>query len=231
MAELESTSVETPEVAEPEVEVTGAEEPEPAEPVSEGKTDADARFAQMRRENEAKETELAEVKAELARLQARQSAIDSFTNEHDFDEIEALAQMSGYSRDDIEAKLSKEEESQGKDIEISNLKKELEDIRIEQRMREDLILLQKVDPSIDSLEDLGEDYANYIAAGLSAKEAYGAINFLKGLEEATPPKEIGKVKAEPAQKDYYTEAEVAKMSPEEKQANWEKIFNSFSKWK
>jgi hypothetical protein len=240
MAEFESTSVETSEVAEPTEEVTGVEEQETAEPVSEktvepeetGKTEEDAAWARMRREAEqarkdaeAAQRELAELKA---RNEARESAYSRLTG-NDNGEIAAIAEATGMSEDEVIAEIEAAQESAQKDLLIEQLQDRVTSIEAEKLMQEDLEKIRKVDPSLKSLEDLGEGYIEYISAGLDPVKAYWAIKAEERANEVTPPKEIGRVETSTAEKDYYTDAEIDAMSSEELTKNWKKVMASWDR--
>lgn len=234
--EFENTSAETPEVAEPEVEETnetGVEDQDVATPESEEhqKTDADSAFAEMRRAREAAEREAADAKAELEHLKAQQEAREStfsrLTGKDEDAEIAALAELTGMSEDEIRAEMEAASESAEKDLRIQMLEEQINSSEAERMMQEDLAKLRKIDPSLKSLEDLGDEYIEYIAAGLPPERAYWAIKAEERANQATPPKEVGKVATGTAEKDRFTEAEIEAMSPEQRRANWKKIFNSW----
>ena len=237
MADFESTGVEVSEVAEP-TEETGVEEPEVAEQVSEpeeqsGKTDADARFAEMRRAQEAAEREAAEARAELAELQAqteaRSSAFARLTGRDEDAEIAALAEITGMSEDEIRAEMEAAEESAQKDLEIQHLREQVDSIEADRMMQEDLNELRKIDPSLKSLDELGDQYIEYIAAGLPPERAYWAVKAEQRANQATPPKEIGAVATGSAEKDYFTDAEIDAMSPDQLTKNYKKILASWER--
>ena len=236
MADYESTGVEVSEVAEP-TEETGVEEPEVAEQVSEpeesGKTDADARFAEMRRAQEAAEREAAEAKAELAELQAqaeaRSNAFARLTGREEDAEIAALAEITGMSEDEIREEMEAAQESAQKDLEIQKLRDQVDSIEADRMMQEDLNELRKIDPSLKSLEDLGDKYIEYIAAGLPPERAYWAVKAEERANQATPPKEIGAVVTGSAEKDYFTDAEIDAMSPDQLTKNYKKILASWER--
>ena len=232
-------SEEMQEVAEPanEPEESSEEIQDPAEPDSEqveGKTSADAAFAQLRREKEAAEKELADLRAEQEREAALRAAEDN-----------AIAEMTGY--DDIAYLLA---ESSGKSIEEINadieLQKELAELRHDKEMlqgqlaevsadklmAEDLAEIQKFDPSVKTLADLGESWEAYrLGAGLTAQQAYFAAKAEKEATQIKPAKPIGKVNPTPVESEFFTEAQVAAMTSAEKTANAEKIMASLPHWK
>ena len=99
-------------------------------------------------------------------------------------------------------------------------------------MAEDLAEIQKFDPSVKSLTDLGDSWEAYrLGAGLTAQQAYFAAKAEQEATQIKPAKPIGQVNPAPVESDYCSEAEVAAMTSEEKTANWEKIMNSIPKWK
>lgn len=242
MADFESTSVETSEVAEPTEEVTGVEEQETAEPVSEetaepeekGKTEEDAAWARMRRESEQAKKDLEVAQKELAQLkasnEARESAYSRLTG-NDNGEIAAIAEATGMTEDEVLAEIEAAQVSAQKDLLIEQLQKQVTSIEAEKLMQEDLEKIRKVDPSLKSLDDLGEGYIEYIEAGLDPVKAYWAIKAEEQANAATPPKEIGRVETTPVEKDYYTDAEIDAMSSEELTKNWKKVMASWDRRK
>lgn len=206
---LDNTGVEVQEVAEPAEEVvTGAEEQEVAEPVDK----SDAAFAEMRRE--------------IERLQLENARKDKalglyFDGENK--EVKAIAHAMGQDPADVQKAFDA-------DAKISQLEETLQSERAERAMEKDLAEIQKIDPNVKSLDDLGETYANYIRAGLSGVEAYAAIKAKENLNTETPPKTIGNLSTAPVKKDYFTSEEVDRMSPSEQLANHEAIMNSMARW-
>lgn len=250
MSDFESTSVETSEVAEPtnetgvedqefaepESEATETEENEDVEPEeSEGKSDADAAFARMRRENEqylaeleAAREELDELREANAKTEARNEAISKLTGNEN-GEIAALAEVTGMSEEEIIAEMEAAQESAQKDLKIQQLEERVNSVEAERLMQADLATLQKIDPTLTSLESLGDDYIQYVSAGLEPEAAYWAIKAKETANRATPPKEVGKVSTGPADKDYFTEAEIDAMSPEQQRKHYKKIIASWER--
>lgn len=206
---LDNTGAEVQEVAEPAEEVvTGAEEQEVAEPVDK----SDAAFAEMRRENE-------RLRLEIARKDKALGLYFDGENK----EVKAIAHAMGQDPADVQKAFDA-------DAKISQLEETLQSERAERAMEKDLAEIQKLDPNVKSLDDLGETYANYIRAGLSGVEAYAAIKAKENLNTETPPKTIGNLSTAPVKKDYFTSEEVDRMSPSEQLANHEAIMNSMAKW-
>ena len=251
MSDFESTSAEMQEVAEPaeteEVMETGVEDQEAAEPESETeeveveaeetesdshKTEADASFAAMRRQMEEAQKEARDARAELERGQAQTEAKDDafsrLTGNEDW-EIKALAEVTGMSEDEIKAEMEAAEENAEKDLRIQQLEEQVGEIESERLMQADLEALRKIDPSLKSLEDLGPEYPEYIVAGLSPERAYWAIKAQERANQAEPPKAVGKVATGTVEKDYFTEAEIDAMSPEQQRKNYKKILASWER--
>jgi len=239
MADYESTSVETSEVAEPTEEVTGVEEQETAEPVSEEtveeepkRTEEDAAWARMRREAEQARADAEAAQRELAELRAREEAREATYSRltgSDNGDIAAIAEATGMSEDEVLAEIEAAQESARKDLRIEQLEREVTSIQAERLMQEDLETIRKIDPSLKSLTDLGEGYIEYVAAGLDPVKAYWAVKAEEQANTATPPKEIGKIQTSPAEKDYFTDAEIDAMSSEELEKNWKKIMASWDR--
>lgn len=206
---LDNIGAEVQEVAEPAEEVvTGEEEQEVAEPADK----SDAAFAEMRRENE-----------RLRLENARKDKALGLYFDGENKEVKAIAHAMGQDPADVQKAFDA-------DAKISQLEETLQSERAERAMEKDLAEIQKLDPNVKSLDDLGETYANYIRAGLSGVEAYAAIKAKENLNTETPPKTIGNLSTAQVKKDYFTSEEVDRMSPSEQLANHEAIMNSMAKW-
>ena len=237
MADYESTSVETSEVAEPTEEVTGAEEQETADPVSNEspeprRTEEDAAWARMRRESEQARAEAEAARRELEELKAQNEARQSTYSRligSDNGEIAAIAEATGMSEDEVIAEMEAAEESARKDLRIAELEQQVTNIEAERLMQADLQELRKIDPTLNSLEDLGDGYIEYVASGLSPERAYWAIKAEQMAHEAKPPVTAGKVATGSAEKNYYTDAEIDAMSSEQLTKNWKKVMASWER--
>lgn len=233
------TGVEVQEVAEPAE--TGAEEQEVAEPVDveetdstgaepeSGKTDQDTAFAELRRAKEEAEAKAKETEKELEQLKTYRSLLGK-VSDSDVPEIDIVAQALGISPEELETEL--EEEMQLSEIEKQNeqLSEELEAIKLEKAMQSDLVEIQKIDPTVKELSDLGEYYFKCIQAGMSGIDAYHATKFKESQTKTTPAPEIGKVNQAETKKDFFTKAEVEAMSAAEVEQNLENIEKSMKKW-
>lgn len=105
---------------------------------------------------------------------------------------------------------------------------------IERLMQDDLKRIQGLDPTVKSLEELGNDYFKLIESGLDAEIAFSAIQAKRQRETKVAPASIGKINSNTkADKEFYTPAEVDKLS--EKELNdpkvWERVRKSMTKWK
>ena len=245
MADFESTSVETTEVAEPSEEVTGVEEQETAEPVSDdseqptSKTEEDAAWARMRREAEQARAEAEAAQKELAELkasnEARTSAFSRLTGRDENAEIAALAEVTGMSEDEVAEIYEREAESAQKDLRIEQLENMVSTIQGERLYQADLERLRKIDPSLTDLESLGPEYMRYMQATdpetgapiMEPEDAYWAIKAKERANQATPPKEVGKVATGPAEKTRFTDQEIDAMSSEQLKKNWRQIIASW----
>jgi len=240
MSEFDTTGVNETEVAEQSYEDTGENELESAEPVSEeveGPVEQDsetnAAFARMRRESEQARAEAEAARRELDELKALQSAREEAVSRLtgvDNGEISALAELTGLSEDEVEAQMESARIEAQKDMRIESLENELGQIRADNAMQADLAAIQAIDPTVKSLIDLGDGYVNYIRAGLGAEDAYWACKARENANKPKPPDVVaGAVKSTAAEKDYYTEAEIDSMSPEQQKANWKKIMASWER--
>lgn len=201
-------------------EGTGEEETEPAEPS--GKSDADAAFAQMRRENE-------RLRADAAKYE---EALQYFFDGEDPDEMLVQAQATAEDRDEDDVRSEREAEEEWNRLAQENeaLNEQVIDLQARQRMAEDLRELQEIDPSIESLDDLGQTFLDYIAQGLSGKQAYYAAKAQDEVEKTIPPEPPGKVNQSSEPKSFFTKDEVAAMSQKEVHENYDAIRKSMTRW-
>ena len=221
----ETTGAEEPAVAEPVVEA-GAEVQEVAEPV---KSTSDAAFAEMRRAREAAEAALKAKESENARLMEGLGLFfDGKTADDKY--AQAVAYHQNRSVEDVQKELQEQSRVDTLSHENEELKRQLQNVHVEKAMADDLRLIQTLDPTIKSLEELGQTYLELIAKGCDAETAYYGAQAKKAKEKITPPEPPGKVNSAPAEKDYYSKDEVANMSQEEVSKNYDKIRASMSKW-
>ena len=202
-------------------ETVGAEEPEVAEQVT-GKTDADARFAQMRRENE-------QLKAERDQLNEALGLF--FEGDSDQKIVSAQAMAQNKTEEEIRAEIEAENERERLEDELEQTKSELLGYQTQAQMDKDLKAIQAIDPTVKDLDSLGEDFLDLIASGrVSAVQAYYAAKAKGEAERAVAPAEVGKVNQSEGPKDTYTKEEVEAMSPAEVREHYDAIRKSMKSW-
>ena len=192
-------------------------------------------FAEQRRAREEAEVKAAQLEAQIATMenekQARSSAFQRLGGTEEAD-IAALAETIGITQEEVLATINEEQALANEKRENEKLRSELEEVKAEKFVNEALEEVKRLDPNITKLEELGDKFIDLIADnGLSVEDAYYAIKAREIATKANPAPQIGKVNNEPIEKDFYTQAEVANMSSEEKTKNADKIMASFKKWK
>lgn len=123
------------------------------------------------------------------------------------------------------------EEIARRDFEISCLKHQIELLKRKEGKRmidEDLKVIQKLDPHISSVNDMGELFIMLRANGYNAKDAYDAVCSLNSKKEIS---QMGDVAMNEEEKDFFTKEEVKAMSKSQVKKNYDKIRKSMSKWK
>ena len=231
MDENINESAEIQEVAEPEEALESAETQEVAEPDTEsssteqsGKTDADARFAEMRRTNEA---------LERANRQMREALSKYFEGETDEElSINALAYAEQRDPDEYREEYERLEEYERMQAENEDLKEQLLSAQVDKMMREDLAIVREIDPDVKSLDELGESFIKMrLNGGLSVKEAYYAAKAMELKEKVLAPDAIGKVSDTKAERDYYTSEEIDNLTDEELDdpTIWAKVMRSMNR--
>ena len=243
--EVVETSEQTQEVAEPEPQQETVEQPK----VEERDYERDAAFANMRRSMEQAQKEREETQKLLEAMKAEKERLTNsfglFGFKGNVDEIEdqAKAHYSGKTVEEVrnerlqaqkvfEEQQRREQENLAKDNQIKDLQRQLY-ARI---LDDDLKKVQSIDPSIKSLDDLGEDFAKMRMSGVSTDVAYHAVKSSLEANKKTPPPEMGKVNAtQKADKTYYTQDEVDAMIASNDKALdnpgvLEKIRKSMTKW-
>ena len=208
-------SAETQEVAEPD---TADNSNEVAESAEHERTDADAKFAEMRRQNQQLEREAQMMREALSRYFEGETAeelsinANAYAEERDPDEYRREWER----QQDYEKAIQENEE----------LRSQVLDMRVSEMMREGLREIQEIDPSIKSLDELGSSFAKMIGAGLSNKEAYYATLAMNNKDKVFAPDPIGRVSDNRIERDYYTSEELDHLTDEEMDANWDKVWRS-----
>jgi hypothetical protein len=100
------------------------------------------------------------------------------------------AQSREIEPEQVRAEREAEEAAELARLEAAEAKKEIERIRIEAVMAQDLSEIRKLDPNIKTLNDLGETFFKLRAAGVSNLEAYQIVAKPKATEK--PPANTGK---------------------------------------
>jgi len=221
---INNESAEIQEVAEPETEaLESAETQEVAEPdkaedstsnVAESKpqrTDSDAAFAEMRRQN-----------------QMMREALSRYFEGETAEELSINANAYAEERDPEEYRKEWEREQDYERAikENEELRNKVLDMQVEEMMRSGLREIQEIDPSIKSLEELGDSFGKMIAAGLTSKEAYYATLAMNNKDKVFAPDPIGRVSDNRIERDYYTSEELDHLTDEEMDANWDKVWRS-----
>lgn len=226
-------SAENQEVAEPETETSlGAEEQEVAAPdtaessteVAEEpthqRTEMDAAFAEMRRQNQQLEREAKMMREALSTYFEGDTAEELSINAH------AYAQQRDPEEYRVEWEKQQDyERALQENEELHNMMLEME---VDRLMRDGLREVQEIDPNIKSLDELGEPFVKMIGAGLTTKEAYYATLAMNSKEKVFAPSPIGKVSDNRIERDYYTSEEIDNLTDEELDdpVVWEKVMKS-----
>ena len=232
---ITTTSAETQEVAEPETEGLASEETqevaetapetedstETAEQPVHQKNDADAAFAEMRRQNQALQHERELMMQALGRYFEGDSVEDLVIN--------ANAYAEQREPDDYRQEFERNREFEDLKARNSQLEEELINVQVDRLMREGLREVQAIDPNVKSLDELGGTFANLIANGVPTKEAYYATKAMELKEKVLAPDVIGKVSDTKAERDYYTSEELDNLTDEELDANWDKVMRSMGR--
>ena len=233
MDENINESAEIQEVADPEEEyLAGAEEQEVAEPdtaedsyevadeQAHRRTEMDAAFAEMRRQNEQLERE--------ARMM--REALSTYFEGETAEELSINANAYAQQRDPDEYRVEwqKQQDYERAIQENESLKNQMLELEVDRLMREGLREVQEIDPNIKSLDELGEPFVRMISAGLTTKEAYYATLAMNSKEKVFAPSPIGKVSDNRVERDYYTSEEIDNLTDEELDDPkiWEKVMKS-----
>ena len=224
--------------SEEQTEDLGEEEQDVTEPVSEGeeaekhKNTPDAAFAEMRRamqdaQKKQKEAEEA-LNAMRAEQKARQDALKKLGGSENA-ELEALADSLGIEVEDVIATLEAEQNSARLAQENNLLKEQIQKVETERQLDAAITTLNGIDPNLKDNEIV--NVLEYVDKGLSVENAYYAVKAKEINTQATPAREIGQLnQSKPPEKDFYTEAEVDAMTPEQQRAHADTILKSMSRW-
>ena len=237
MDENINESAEIQEVAEPEDEaLESAETQEVAEPVEAEdsaevaeeeqtfeKNEADAAFAEMRRNNQRLEREAQLMREALSRYFEGETAEELSDN--------AIAYAEERDPDEYRAEREQREEYEALKAKNEALESAMLEMEIDRRMEEGLREVQELNPNIKTLDELGESFIHMIAAGLTTKEAYFASLQMQSKEKVQAPDAIGRVADNRTERDYFTSEEIDNLTDEElaDDAIYEKVIKSMER--
>lgn len=228
-SQLEDTGAEVPEVAEPdnEVETSSEETPEVAET---GRTEQDAAFAQMRRQNEDLARQLAEAQKQSKEYE---DALGLFFDGED-KSLQAQAYASQRPLEEVRAEQQMQSQLETMQAENEELKQQLVEQQAQAQMNADLAEIQKLHPEVKSIDELGQEYLAFRfnpMGEMGAEQAYQMMLAYKGNTTPKKPPVVGAVATSTKpETDYFTREEVAAMSQEEVSKNFDLIRKSMTKW-
>ena len=208
-------SAETQEVADPD-EAEYSEDTQEVE--THERTEADARFAEMRRQNQQLERDAQMMREALSRYFEGETAEELSIN--------ANAYAEERDPDEYRQEWEREQDYERAIRENEELRDRMLEMEIDKRMEEGLREVREIDPNVKSLDELGESFIHMIAAGLTTKEAYYATLAMKNNEKVYAPDPIGRVSDNRVERDYYTSEELDNLTDEELDANWDKVMRS-----
>lgn len=226
-AEVSSVETETQETTEPADSADAQDEEEQyEEDIPQGKRSRDSAFAEMRRARE-------EAERQNNELQERLEALERAQREA---ELRSYAESIGLSDEEIEQVVADAQAEEEREMEQATLKaendrlsEELMNFQVDRMMEQDLRDIQAIDPSIKSLDQLGEDFGNFVAAGLSGVDAYYATMSKREHTQIKPAPAIGKANQASVPRDFYTSEELDNLSDSEILANWDKVQRSLDR--
>lgn len=192
------------------IENEDVEVEEVQEPVQEVETSKVIQTPEQNRfyANARREAEQARLSAEQSKqqLEALTQALNSYGLQGDPLEIAdyLTADKTGRSVDDIRAERTKFNEYNTKLQELELQKQALEEIAYNTILENDLKELQKLNPSIKSINDVPDDYWQLRGLGWDVKKSASVIK--------AAPKDIGSLKSEPRDKEFYTSEELDRLT-------------------
>lgn len=198
----EAGQAETTESAETAESQEGAAKPQQTR-------EENSQFAQARKQAEA------EVKAIKAQNERLLEALKGYGYEGSPEEIAdtLLAQMQGISKEEAKAQREQQEKAEADKQKIQSEAEFYKKIAVEKMMADDLAKIQKINPEVKSLNELGEEFGALLGALHDPVLAYDALKAKQARETKPVPQEIGAVNSNSAkEKDFYTSAEVDRLT-------------------
>lgn len=235
-AETEEQEITEPAAEEDAQGETDEESEENEEDIPQGKRSRDSAFAEMRRNYEEAERRNAEL----------QSRLDALEQSHEDEKLEREAaereakireygESIGLSEEEIQQVIKDAEEEEARNREVEELRAEVErlqqenlDVQIDKMAAQDLKDIQAIDPSIKSLDELGDDFFSF-RSSMDGVHAYYASLYMKEKTSYKPAPAIGKANQASVPRDYYTSEELDNLSDEEMEENWEKVQRSLAR--
>ena len=193
-----------------------AETQEVAEPAAETRNTADAAFADLRRKWQASESERDIANERLARAK---DILTKFGFSGDsFDDMFDAADAH-FTGQDVESIRKERIERQQALSKQADLQREVEYYRrkdAERRMNDDLRAIQKIDPTVKDLKDLGEDFFKLVRSGFDGVTAFTAVRAKNEMNKKEAPPVIGRINSKTVEeKDYFTDKELSALSAKE----------------
>lgn len=186
---------------------------EVAVPATDDRSKADAAFAEMRRKWQTSESER-NIASE--RLDRAKSLLERFGfSGESYDDVFDAADAH-FTGQDVESIRRERTERQKALNEQNALQREVEHYRkqeVQRKMAEDLKAIRKIDPSVASLDELGEDYFNLIRAGFDGVTAFTAVRTKANMNKKEAPPVTGRINSKTVvEKEYFTEKELNSLS-------------------
>lgn len=211
----EADTSEVAETEEPTIETK--EEPVKAEPVAKAQgQDENAKYAAARREAEA---EKKRIESQQKRLM---DALKVYGYEGSPDEIadNLLASQQGITPEEAKAKREAEEQAEAEKSKVQGELEFYKELAVKKLMDDDLHSLQEVYPEVKSLSELGDDFMNLLTATRDPILAYEASKAKAAMTMKPVPPEMGSVSSVTNKdKDFYTSAEVDKLTEHDYEKN------------
>ncbi len=195
------------------VENTSAETQEVAAPAAEDRSKADAAFADLRRRWQDSESEKGIANEQLNRARGilAKFGFNGETIDDVFDAAEA--NFTGQDVASIRQERLTKQKAQNEQDALQREVKYYRSQEAKRRYNDDLKAIQKMDPSVKSLTELGDDFFNLIRAGFDGVTAFTALRAKAESTKKEAPPVIGRVNSKTTEeKDYFTDKELNALS-------------------